>query len=571
MSMLFGSPLEYNRELYEEALAAPQPVANAGGGSNSVLGQIGNALAGYLQPVRNAVAQGGAMLNANNQAIPRALGQVGQMGAILGQGRMSDQPDTRALQLAQLVAGAGAAPSLNAAAGNVRPGTQAAAMPTTPQAAPTQAPTTTQAPAMRRIPTLQDQIYEALSGGKSTVPFFSANGDMAVAPAAPTAPVVTANNPFVRNSDTVPALTPQAQALQDVALSLGPSAMLDVWKQGPVRQQADTAAYLAPSQAMKDTATANKMAFEMSPAYVQHTALLEQAKKTGDLFAQRQHLLALASLPENNIPIDNPLLNSQGIYTAGQLMLMTGETNPSAITALINSAATVKAAGIRAQGEVDAADITATKAILANQIAMINQARQMKVQIEKRMMIESDVERALSQKELTYWDSILKDYSAQHEQTIKILGGSPQARAEVGSQGKVYTPEDVKNTPYTAEAKAFRQKHPEASVTFNPKNGSWEFRGVKDSKRPIVFGPSASKDAIQIPTTPVKEKPDIKTRVQQAVDSSTSPDAMKALVDQYYNFYKYNLRMSEAEAKRMAETEAALEIERRKKDINLNK
>ncbi|OQB09993.1 MAG: hypothetical protein BWY21_00557 [Parcubacteria group bacterium ADurb.Bin216] len=552
MSMLFGSPLEYNRELYEEALAAPQPVANAGGGSNSVLGQIGNALAGYLQPVRVAVTGLGNMMNANNQALPRALGQVGQMATIYG-----NEGKPGLSKIANMIAAGGAAPQLNAAAGAKTPGTSAA--PIAPTQNPQQQSTQpTQAPATKRMPTLQDQLYAALTGvGNSNVPFFSANGDMAVAPAAP---VVTANAPFVRNSDTVTALTPQAQALQDVALSLGPDALLDVWNQGPVRQTAETAAYLAPSQAMKDTATANKMAFEMSPAYVQHTALLEHAKKTGDLFAQRQHLLALASLPENNIPIDNPLLNSQGIYTAGQLMLMTGETNPSAITALINSAATVKAAGIRAQGD-----------ILADQIAMINQARQMKAQIEKRMMIESDVERALSQKELTYWDSILKDYSAQHEQTIKILGGSPQARAEVGSQGKVYTPEDVKNTPYTAEAKAFRQKHPEASVTFNPKNGSWEFRGVKDSKRPIVFGPSASKDAIQIPTTPVKEKPDIKTRVQQAVDSSTSPDAMKALVDQYYNFYKYYLRMSEAEAKRMAETEAALEIERRKKDINLNK
>jgi hypothetical protein len=215
-----------------------------------------------------------------------------------------------------------------------------------------------------------------------------------------------------------------------------PDFALEVAKQEPIqtKAQADMMeaqykhAMLAPTYA-KTAAEAAKINWEMSPDYIQFQGALEQAKKEGNLAAERYNLEQLARIADQQT-FNHPLF---GKMTGGQIIRMTGVTNPAAVTALMTTAtslktaeigagATVRAAGIRAGGEVKAADIAATKTILANQIAMINQAKGMAAMLAKeRLVAPADQWPALDRK-IEYWKTQAETNAVNHANTLKLLG-----------------------------------------------------------------------------------------------------------------------------------------------------
>lgn len=246
------------------------------------------------------------------------------------------------------------------------------------------------------------------------------------------------------NQAGTPLAVPQAPARQlnreDNLMMLSgltnPAFALEVAKQEPINTTAAANmleaqykhAMLGPNY-MKTMAEANKANWEMSPDYITFQANLEQAKKAGNLAAERQNLEELAKIADAQV-FNHPTF---GKISGGQIIRMTGVTNPSAITALMTTAnaietakigagATVSAAKIRAAGEVSAADIAATKTILANQIAMINQAKGMATMLTKERLIAPEDQWPALDRKIDYWKTQAETNAVNHANTLKFLG-----------------------------------------------------------------------------------------------------------------------------------------------------
>lgn len=215
-----------------------------------------------------------------------------------------------------------------------------------------------------------------------------------------------------------------------------PDFALEVAKQEPLQMNAQAQmmeaqykhAMMRPAYA-KAMAEANKINWEMSPEYIQFQGALEEAKKSGNFAAERYNLEQLAKVADQQT-FNHPLF---GKMTGGQIIRMTGVTNPAAVTALMSTAtsletakigagATVSAAKIRAAGEVSAADIAATKTILANQIAMINQAKGMAAMLTKERLIAPEEQWPALDRKIDYWKSQAETNAVNHANTLKFLG-----------------------------------------------------------------------------------------------------------------------------------------------------
>jgi hypothetical protein len=349
-------------------------------------------------------------LTKDNQQNIKNLATAGNAFSILGQGRMSNVPDTRFQLLAKLAAGGAAGSDLIKPAPTQPPPTEEAPVNVAPQQTKVQQMPATDANKngvpdyLERTITTTDKTKIPYNGVGSkqyqptaipgatpgqSLPEILANfqgstgGQTAGTPVAsdinpaPSAPVTQAA-PSVQNLNTAvgnklagSGISPDAQRLQNIGLLLGPQAMMDTWKHGAVQDastanliEAQTKAQMAPSLMAKNTADATKTMWDMSPNAIFHAQLMENAKKAGDYAAERQHLGFLAA-EADKVPLRDPILLSKGFKTTGDIIRATGKADPGIIEAAISAGRSITAAGIRAGGDMGAAE----KLGIANQFS----------------------------------------------------------------------------------------------------------------------------------------------------------------------------------------------------------
>ena len=363
-------------------------------------------------------------LTKDNQQNIKNLASLGNAFSILGQGRMSNMPDTRFQQLAKLAAGGAAGSDLikpnptqpppAEAPVNVAPQQQATGdvngdgvvdyqditityKTSTPKFVPTrvqqQKPVYTGAGSKQYQPSAIPGAQPGQSLPEILANFQGSTGEqIAGTSAANIGPALQGNTvipqgmmqaPSVQNLNTAPVanklaggsgISPESQRLQNIGLLLGPNAMMEAWKHGAVQDNAtaqlldsQTRAFTAPSIAAKNTADATKTMWDMSPNAIFHAQLLETAKKSGDYAAERQHLNVLAT-EADKVPLRDPLLLAKGFKTTGDIIRATGKADPGIIEAAITAGSRITAAGIRAGGDMGAAE----------KLAMINKFGAMK-------------------------------------------------------------------------------------------------------------------------------------------------------------------------------------------------
>ena len=424
-----------------EVLPTPDKRLGDGPVQQSGPAQVVSPIARILGGVNDKMANYGALLN--KPGVAQALAMAGQlMTGAGGKGLLANDVSTLATNLAAgKGVGVGTQPTLpgviptNPQQPAQQPATQTPAQ--VSQTAPAGEPTTT---VTRKYDVngdgvvTNDEIKYVNSGGALTRvgtellnhPTLGAGSQAGMPVAAPQAPAQLNRND---NLMMLSGLT-------------NPNFALEVAKQEPVATAAAAQmleaqyknAMLAPTYA-KMAAEANKINWEMSPDYIQFQGALEAAKKEGNLAAERYNLEQLAKVADQQT-FNHPLF---GKMTGGQIIRMTGVTNPAAITALMTTAtslktaeigagATIGAAKIRAAGEVDAASIAATKTILANQIAMINQAKGMVTMLGKERLIAEESRWPELDRKIQYWQSQADINAVNHANTLKLLeGGSAPA------------------------------------------------------------------------------------------------------------------------------------------------
>lgn len=367
-------------------------------------------------------------LTKDNQQNIKNLATAGNVFSILGQGRMSNEPDTRFQQLAKLAAGGAAGSDLIKPAPTQPPPTEEAPVNVAPQQTKVQQMPATDANKngvpdyLERTITTTDKTKIPYNGVGSkqyqptaipgatpgqSLPEILANfqgstgGQTAGTPVAsdinpaPSAPVTQAA-PSVQNLNTVignklagSGISPDAQRLQNIGLLLGPQAMMDTWRHGAVQDnasanlmEAQIKAQQAPSVIAKNTADANKIAFEMSPGYVQRQGDIEYAKKIGDKQAELEARNVIIKQADA-IPIVESRLKRYGTY--GNLMRATGATDvTSAINAAIRAETTIDAAVIDAKAKMGAAGLTSDATVKSAMIGLMSENAKRLKDLSKR-------------------------------------------------------------------------------------------------------------------------------------------------------------------------------------------
>lgn len=157
---------------------------------------------------------------------------------------------------------------------------------------------------------------------------------------------------------------------------------LEVYKQGPVLQNADSARIKANADALeagikyaqletnmaKTIAETNKLISDIDPKSV---IALEYAKKTGDKLAERVANEAIIETADK-IKIIEPRLKKYGTY--GNLMRATGSTDiKSAVTGAISADATIEAARLRANAQYGAGSLQAEAMVKSAALGLIAQ------------------------------------------------------------------------------------------------------------------------------------------------------------------------------------------------------
>jgi hypothetical protein len=372
--------VNFGNMLANPAMPVAQPV-------NDQPGLIGNTLAKipYMPKARSFMSNLGSKLTGNNQALIKALAQGGNILGIMGSPYSSTTGDNRTAQMARLVASGAAGSSL--------------APPAQPQQTQPQAPTQ---PAEQQVPAEQPMTdvhikgpathvgkllsdYNSSSNQANYSNFSNSTGVDAGSPvaAAPSpAPVV---EPFAQNLN-IAGITPEAQNLQDIGMLLGPEAQMDVYKQQPVRTQANAnlleaqvKAALAPSAVAKATAEVQKYMSETrdmdaklhglynySPDAI---AQVEQAKETGKKLGEMASVEAFAETPLGRTAIDKSLrtLIPPEFKTYGDWAKANGSMEGiHDVMDLLNKRAV---ANIEAGGRIGAAN----KTVIGQQIAVLGQ------------------------------------------------------------------------------------------------------------------------------------------------------------------------------------------------------
>jgi hypothetical protein len=453
---------------------------------------IGSVLSGGtpLGQVNAGMNKLGAIMN--KPGVAQALAMAGQLGTGMGgRGLLANDVSTLATNLAAgKGVGVGTQPTLP---GVIPTNPQQPAQPTTQtpsqvsQTAPAGEPTTT---VTRKYDVngdgvvTNDEIKYVNSGGALTRvgtellnhPTLSAGSQAGMPVAAPQAPA----RELSRNDN-----------LMMLSGLTNPNFALEVAKQEPIqtKAQADMMeaqykhAMLAPTYA-KTAAEAAKINWEMSPDYIQFQGALENAKRNGNLAAERYNLEQLARIADQQT-FNHPVL---GKMTGGQIIRMTGVTNPSAVSALISTAvsarnadvaagATIGAARIRAAGEVSAADISSTKAVLANQIAMINQARAVVSMYEKQRMVAPETQwKELDQKK-NEWEATLNEYKTQHANTLKLLGQNVPSETTPGNPPAKLTIPFEATSELKADKKINGKVYPKGTKLMIVNGGAYDSNG----------------------------------------------------------------------------------------------
>lgn len=368
-------------------------------------------------------------LTKDNQQNIKNLATAGNAFSILGQGRMSNVPDTRFQLLAKLAAGGAAGSDLIKPAPTQPPPTEEAPVNVAPLnsfimgGAPTQTPQTKlqQMPMIDANGNGKPDYLESVTTTKTKIPSNaisvdkpgqslpeilanfqgSTGGQTAGTPVAsdinpaPSAPVTQAA-PSVQNLNTVignklagSGISPDAQRLQNIGLLLGPQAMMDTWRHGAVQDnasanlmEAQIKAQQAPSVIAKNTADANKIAFEMSPGYVQRQGDIEYAKKIGDKQAELEARNVIIKQADA-IPIVESRLKRYGTY--GNLMRATGATDvTSAINAAMRAETTIDAAVIDAKAKMGAASLTSDATVKSAMIGLMSENAKRLKDLSKR-------------------------------------------------------------------------------------------------------------------------------------------------------------------------------------------
>ena len=389
--------------------------------------QVISPIARVLGGANDKMANYGALLN--KPGVAQALAMAGQLGTGMGgRGLLANDVSALATNLAAgKGVGVGTQPQL--------PGV----IPTNPQQ-PAQAQGTNPADTDRNgvvtpqeAEAYKEKITIETSGGQPL-----SNGLTRVGSLLQQNPTLGAGS-----QAGMPVAAPQAPAqlnrndnLMMLSGLTNPAFALEVAKQEPVNTTAAANmleaqykhAMLGPTYA-KTMAEANKTNWEMSPDYITFQANLEQAKRSGNLAAERQNLEELAKIADAQV-FSHPTF---GKISGGQIIRMTGVTNPSAVTALMTTAnaietakisagATIGAARIRSAGEVDAASIAATKTILANQIAIINQAKGMAKMLSDEHLVAPMSAKPDLERKIAYWNNQAEMASVNHANTLKLLG-----------------------------------------------------------------------------------------------------------------------------------------------------
>jgi hypothetical protein len=280
----------------------------------------------------------GNYLNRDNQALIKALAIGGNVASIMGSGRMSNQPDTRAQQIAALVSSGAAGSSLAPKPVVPQQNTQAAQV-----QAPTTQPVSTQntqvkdtngngtnadematlklqgAGSLSRIQEIMRAVGDSgpVSRGSATPGLIGSSianptnstGEQAGTPVADTsapAPIVA---PSVQNLNTV-GISPEARNLQDIGMLLGPQAQMEVYKQQPTMMNAQTTSDIEHAKLYQ--------LFGYSP---EAQAQVELAKEAGKTQGARVAIEAFATSPLGQTVIPKSMIGTvpPGVKTYGDL------------------------------------------------------------------------------------------------------------------------------------------------------------------------------------------------------------------------------------------------------------
>jgi hypothetical protein len=333
-----------------------------------------------LPQANAAMGKVGGMLTDKNQALVKALAQAGNIASIYGAPRMSNQPDTRSQQIAQLVAGGAAGSSL-------APKPTQAPVPVPQETAPAPVDNTdaNQNGVPDRLevkitgtgPTAHTQVGKLLGNySPNTIAenFQGSTGDQAGTPVAATQIPAPIAPPSVQNLNTaVPSgISNEAQNLQDIGMLLGPEKMMEVYKHKPVQLAAEANMIEARLKEAQLPATLRKMAadtmkaevdaadteaklyglFQYSP-YAQQE--VERAKAIGKTAGEQVVVNTFAVSELGQLPLPKELQKLQpGAKTYGDIALMTGSMD--GVHKLMELYNNRVVANINASGRVGAAD-----------------------------------------------------------------------------------------------------------------------------------------------------------------------------------------------------------------------
>jgi len=310
-----------------------------------------------VQTANKFAGQLGGFLTRDNQQNIKNLAGLGNLFSIWGAPYDAAKGDNRMAQFANAVAGMTAGSSIAGDEVN-QPQNKPATQPQ-PQPQPQQvAPTSTQQPntpvASTQSPTYVNSLAQMLMNYQepSQLPF----GEGVAGNAETATPVASQLN----------TVSPEGRRMQNLAMLLGPSAAMDLYKHKAVQQNAEaaalnaaTAASKAPFENMKDYATYTKYMAEIDPVM---QAKIEEAKKTGEMAGVRAHIEEAAKRADTAI-INNPLLNKMGFRTAGDIIRATQSTDPGVIEAAINYLARVESAYISGTAGAKGAEYTVLKTL----------------------------------------------------------------------------------------------------------------------------------------------------------------------------------------------------------------
>jgi len=278
---------------------------------------------------------------------------------------MSNQPDTRLSQIANLTAGAAAAPSIKPSQQTQTGGTQTQESQT---AAPEPVTTITKKMDLNGDGVVSnDELKITTAGGQTQMSqlgsFLSGN-----------------NNSNFSQSSGEQAGTPEAsvlpadtQRLQNIMMLMGPETGIDLYKHENTQRATEAAMLKARADANEARIKQLKFDWETSPAYVQRQGQIEYAKKMGDKQAElwlREDTIKGAS----SVPNKYPELQGYG-KTLGDVMRAFGTTDLSSIVNNINSArARIDAAKITASGTKEAAGISGASVERAALVGLLTNA-----------------------------------------------------------------------------------------------------------------------------------------------------------------------------------------------------